>query len=446
MSQRLVILGGGESGVGAALLAKQKGWDVLLSDNGNIAPGYQEELKQHNIPFEERGHTEEHILLADEVVKSPGIPDQVPLIQKLRAKGVPVISEIEFAGRYASGRKICITGSNGKTTTTMLIQHLLRNAGVNVAMAGNVGVGFARQVAKGVEPDWWVLELSSFQLDGMYDFRADVAILLNITPDHLDRYNYEMQRYVASKLRIIQNQTPADIFIYCQDDVTLREALQTQDIKAVQLPFSIEQTMNEGACIEGDQLIINYKGEPMSLFTQELALKGRHNLYNSMAAGIVAKVIKIRKKVIRDSLASFTGVEHRLEKVSLVRGIEFINDSKATNVNSTWYALECMEKPVLWIAGGIDKGNDYADLAQLVMQKVKVLICMGKDNQKLVSFFEDKVPTIIETQSMEEAVKSAYLLGEKGDVVLLSPACASFDLFKNYEQRGQQFKEAVRAL
>lgn len=446
MKKRLVILGAGESGIGAALLAVQNGWQVFVSDMGVIKPHFMEELKECGVEFEQQGHSEERILMADEVVKSPGIPDDAPLIVKLKSKGIPVISEIEFAGRYAKGKTICVTGSNGKTTTTMLIHHILTEAGLNVGMAGNVGVSFARQVARGVEPEWWVLELSSFQLDGMYSFKADIAIILNITPDHLDRYGYEMQNYINSKFRVVQNMTENDKFIYCADDKNVVKEIEERGIVSYELPFSLNKKTGEGAYIEEDKIVINYKNESMSLFVYELSLKGRHNIYNSMAAGIVSHVIKIRKKIIRESLKSFKGVEHRLEKVAAVRGIRFINDSKATNVNSTWYALECMENPVIWIAGGTDKGNDYSELEDIVRKKVKVLICMGKDNAKLVKYFKGIVPEIIETGSMEDAVKSAYMVGEINDVVLLSPACASFDLFNNYEHRGKLFKDTVRRL
>ncbi len=446
MKKKLVILGAGESGIGAALLAVQNDWQVFVSDMGEIKPHFLDELKESGVEFEQQGHSEGRVLMADEVVKSPGIPDDAPLIVKLKSKGIPVISEIEFAGRYAKGKTICITGSNGKTTTTMLIHHILTEAGLDVGMAGNVGVSFARQVARGVEPEWWVLELSSFQLDGMFSFKADIAIILNITPDHLDRYGYKMQNYINSKFRVVQNMTESDKLVYCADDKNVVAGIAERSIVSCELPFSLNDKISEGAYIEEEEIIINYKNESMSLFVHELSLKGRHNIYNSMAAGIVSHVIKIRKKIIRDSLKSFKGVEHRLETVAAVRGIKFINDSKATNVNSTWYALECMDNPVIWIAGGTDKGNDYSELEDIVCKKVKVLICMGKDNKKLVEYFKDIVPEIIETKSMEDAVKSAYMVGEINDVVLLSPACASFDLFNNYEHRGKLFKDTVRRL
>ncbi len=446
MKKRLVILGAGESGIGAAMLAMQNGLQVFVSDMGEIKPHFLDELKEFGVEFEQRGHSEIKILMADEVVKSPGIPDDAPLIVKLKSRGIPVISEIEFAGRYAKGKTICVTGSNGKTTTIMLIYHILTEAGLNVGMAGNVGVSFARQVAQGVEPEWWVLELSSFQLDGMFSFKADIAIIMNITPDHLDRYGYEMQNYIKSKFRVVQNMAEGDKFLYCADDKNVVAEMEERSIVSIKLPFSLKNRVSEGAYLEDDKIVINYKNESMSLFVHELSLKGRHNIYNSMAAGIVSHVIKIRKKIIRDSLISFKGVEHRLEKVATVRGIKFINDSKATNVNSTWYALECMDNPVIWIAGGTDKGNDYAELEDIVRKKVKVLICMGRDNKKLVNYFKGVVPEIIETSSMKDAVKSAYMVGEINDVVLLSPACASFDLFNNYEHRGILFKDTVRKL
>ncbi|MCG8582584.1 MAG: UDP-N-acetylmuramoyl-L-alanine--D-glutamate ligase [Bacteroidales bacterium] len=444
--QKLVVLGAGESGVGAALLAKQQGWDVFVSDSGVIKENYQYELDDAGIEWEQGLHTLDIIFAANEVVKSPGIPDSVPMIQQLHARNIPVISEIEFAGRYTDSKTICITGSNGKTTTTMLIHYLLKHSGVNVEMAGNVGTSLARQIAEGKCPEWFVIELSSFQLDGMYNFKADVAVLLNITPDHLDRYDYKMQKYIDSKFRIVQNQTEEDVFVYCQDDEVIANELPKRLFRSELLPFTQMDILKRGAYSTIDELIINYNDETMSIFSRDLSLQGRHNLYNSMAAGIVAKVLNIRKKLIRESLLSFKGVAHRLEKVVSVRGIEFINDSKATNVNSSWYALECMTKPVIWIAGGVDKGNDYDELLPLVEKKVKALICLGTDNQKLLDAFGGKVSTIKETQSMEEAVNMAYRLGKKNDVVLLSPACASFDLFDNYIQRGDLFKESVRKL
>ncbi|MCT4590342.1 MAG: UDP-N-acetylmuramoyl-L-alanine--D-glutamate ligase [Carboxylicivirga sp.] len=446
MSKKLVVLGAGESGVGAALLAMQQGWDVFVSDSGVIADRFQNELNGAGIKWEQGMHTLEEVFSASEVVKSPGIPDSIPMIQQLHGRNIPVISEIEFAGRYTQAKTVCITGSNGKTTSTMLIYHLLKHSGVDVEMAGNIGTSLARQIAEGRNPEWFVIELSSFQLDGMYQFKADVAVLLNITPDHLDRYDYKMENYIDSKFRIAQNQTENDVFVYCQDDEVIANELQKRIFYSRLLPFTQNDILKQGAYSTSDELIINYNDESMSLFLQELSLQGRHNLYNSMAAGIVAKVLNIRKKFIRESLSSFKGVAHRLERVVSVRGIEFINDSKATNVNSTWYALECMSKPVVWIVGGVDKGNDYSELMPLVEEKVKAIICLGTDNEKLVRAFQGKVATLEETQSMDEAVEMAYRLGKKNEVVLLSPACASFDLFDNYIQRGDLFKESVRNL
>jgi UDP-N-acetylmuramoylalanine--D-glutamate ligase len=443
--KKIVILGAGESGVGSAVLAKQKGFEVFVSDSGQIKQKYRELLEKHSLRYEEGKHTESEILDASEVIKSPGIPEKAPLIHLLHDKGIPVISEIEFAGRYANGYKICITGSNGKTTTTNLIYHMLMKAGLKAALTGNVGNSFAMAVAEGGY-DYYVIELSSFQLDGMYDFRADIAILLNITPDHLDRYGYQLQNYVDSKFRVTQNQTASEYLIYWAEDPIIRAELAKKCYGATLLPFSADHTDNMTAFIENDQLIISYKRKTSLMTIHDLALKGRHNTYNSMAAAIAGKVLNIRKDVIRESLADFQGVEHRLEPVITVAGINFINDSKATNVNSTWYALECMETKVVWIAGGIDKGNDYSELFDVVRKKVKAVVCLGKDNRKIVESFKDKVPTIVETLSMDEAVRSSYYLAGKGDTVLLSPACASFDLFNNYEDRGRQFKAAVRNL
>jgi UDP-N-acetylmuramoylalanine--D-glutamate ligase len=444
MAKRIAILGAGESGVGAAILAQKKGFEVFVSDKGNIAQKYKDVLSQYSIQWEEGKHSEQAILNSDEVIKSPGIPEKAELIKKLRAKNIPVISEIEFAGRYTKAKIICITGSNGKTTTTLLTYHILKKAGLNVGLAGNVGDSFARKVAE-ENHDVYVLELSSFQLDDMYDFKADIAILLNITPDHLDRYEYDMNKYIDAKFRIIQNQTQEDAFIYCADDENVVKALQNKNSKAKQYPFSIKMKIEEGAYLENKNLIININ-DPLSMSIQELALQGNHNVYNSMAAGISAKLLEIRKDMIRESLTDFVNVEHRLEFVAKVGGIEFINDSKATNVNSTWYALESMENPTVWIAGGVDKGNDYASLLPIVKDKVRALICLGTDNSKLIAAFKDYIPVIEEAGSALEAVSKAYRTAKKGDTVLLSPACASFDLFENYEDRGQQFKMAVREL
>src|SRR5512133_154588 len=445
MKQRIVILGAGESGTGSAILAKKNGFDVFVTDNGAIKPRYKELLQSYEIPFEEGQHTEKHILNASEVIKSPGISEKNPLIMKIRNKGIRVISEIEFAGRYTNARKICITGSNGKTTTTTLIHHMLRKAGLNAGLAGNIGKSFALQVATD-DYDYYVIELSSFQLDGMYEFKADIAILLNITPDHLDRYDYNIQNYVDSKLRISQNLSEEDFFVYCSDDeITIRE-LEKIVMKAKQLGFTLKETRQQGAYIEGNNMKIEVDDEVFEMSLAELALKGKHNTYNSMAAGIAGSVLKIRKPIIRESLMDFAGVEHRLERFIKVHGIEFINDSKATNVNSTWYALESMTTPVVWIAGGTDKGNDYSELLDLVKQKVKALVCLGVDNSKLHKAFDGIIPEITDAGSMKDAVQAAYRLGKTGDTVLLSPCCASFDLFENYEDRGRQFKKYVREL
>jgi len=443
--KRIVILGGGESGAGAAILAKQKGFDVFLSDMGTLKPKFKEQLTSHQIAWEEGKHTPELVLNADEVIKSPGIPDKAPLVAQLRDMGVSIISEIEFAARYTTAKKICITGSNGKTTTTSLIYHMLQKAGLNVGLAGNIGQSFALQVAEN-NYDYYVIELSSFQLDGMFEFKADIAILLNITPDHLDRYDYKMQNYVDSKFRITRNLSDDNCFIFCSDDEVTVEQLKRIVLRAQQLPFSQQTKENQAAWLENEHVYINYDNSDFSMSVQELALKGKHNIYNSMAAGIAGHVLKIRKDIIRESLADFQGVEHRLERVLKVRGVQYINDSKATNVNSTWYALESMDTPVVWIAGGTDKGNDYSTLLDLVKGKVKAIVCLGADNSKIIKSFGDIVPIIVETRSALAAVTEAYKLSQPGDTVLLSPACASFDLFENYEDRGRQFKDAVRQL
>jgi UDP-N-acetylmuramoylalanine--D-glutamate ligase len=448
VSKRIVILGSGESGVGSAVLAKQKGFNVFVSDKSLIKDKYKEQLIAENILFEEGVHTEEKILNADEVIKSPGIPDKVELIQKLKAKNTPVISEIEFAGRYTNAKKICITGSNGKTTTTLLTYHILKKAGYNVGLGGNVGKSFAMQVAR-ENFDYYVLELSSFQLDGMYDFKADVAVLLNITPDHLDRYEYKFENYVASKFRITNNQSKNDAFVYCADDLTIHSHMQEHSIAAEQIPFSIKKPIDgQGAFLTENQITLNYKSnqQPLIMTIEQLALQGKHNVYNSMAASLAARIVDVRKEVIRESLQDFQNVEHRLEFIATINGIEFINDSKATNVNSTWYALESMEKPIVWICGGQDKGNDYNELFDLVKGKVKAIVCLGKDNSKIIAAFKDAVDIIVETDNANDAVAASYKIGKKGDVVLLSPACASFDLFQNYEDRGMQFKRAVKGL
>ena len=444
--ERIVILGAGESGTGAAILARHKGYDVFVSDAGRIKPFYREMLDEYQIIYESGGHTERLITNASEVIKSPGIPESAPIVKLLRKKGIRIISEIEFAGRFTGAKKICITGSNGKTTTTSLIHHMMRKAGLNVGMAGNVGRSFAYQVAT-ENYDYYVLELSSFQLDGMYGFKADIAILLNITPDHLDRYDYNFQNYVDSKFRITQNLTEDEYFVFCSDDeITIKE-LEKIVSKAEQLPFAYEKKEKDVAWVEhGERLRIEFEDVDFSMSVHELSLKGRHNTYNSMAAGIAGNVLKIRNDVIREALMDFQGVEHRLEQVMKVHGISFINDSKATNVNSTWYALESVKGRAVWIAGGIDKGNDYSELFNLVENKVKAIVCLGKDNHRIVEAFQGRVESIVETGSMEDAVRAAYYLAQDGETVLLSPACASFDLFESFEDRGRQFKNAVRAL
>lgn len=431
--------------MGAAILAQQKGYTVFLSDLGKIKEKYKTVLAGYKIDFEEEKHSEEKILNSEFVVKSPGIPDKAPLIVKLKENKIPVISEIEFAGRYNAAKTICITGSNGKTTTTLLLYHILKNAGFNVGLAGNVGKSFAWQVAE-EKHDVYVIELSSFQLDGMYDFRADVAVLMNITPDHLDRYNYNMQNYVDSKFRIIQNQTKNDFFIVCADDEVTQIEIKKRNIIPQVIPFGLGEPSGISAGVQNNQLVINLHQNQFSMSILELALQGKHNTYNSMAAGIASMIFEIRNEQLRESLANFTGVEHRLERFLKVHGIEFVNDSKATNVNSTWYALESIYKPIVWIAGGVDKGNDYAMLKGLAKEKVKAIVCLGKDNKKLHEAFKGVVKNIVDASSMDEAVKTAYYLARNGDTVLLSPACASFDLFENYEDRGTQFKQQVRNL
>lgn len=443
--KRLVVLGAAESGVGAAVLGKRKGFDVFVSDMGTISEKYKAVLQANHISFEELQHTESKILNADEVVKSPGIPDKADMVKKLKEQGTPVISEIEFAGRFTKAKMIGITGTNGKTTTTLLTHHILKKAGLNVGLAGNVGQSFAMQVAEN-DHDYYVLELSSFQLDGMLDFKCDIAILTNITPDHLDRYDYDMEKYILSKFRICQNQTEQDSFIYCKDDAVTMEYTDRLSIAATKIPFSIKETLEEGAWIEDNNLIILTNQKQFNMTLQELALQGKHNLYNSMAAGIAARILDLRNETIREGLSDFRNAEHRLEHVSTVHGIDFVNDSKATNIHSTWYALESFNKPVILILGGVDKGNDYAMLTDLIKEKVKAIICLGKENKKIHKSFKEVVSTIVDVETAEDAVKQAYRLGQKGDVVLLSPACASFDLFENYEDRGHKFKAAVRAL
>jgi UDP-N-acetylmuramoylalanine--D-glutamate ligase len=440
----VVVLGAGESGVGAAILAKVKEAKVFVSDFGAIKESFQAELNAYELEWEQGAHSMERILEADLVIKSPGIPEKAPVMKAIREKGIKVISEIEFAGYFTTAKKVCITGSNGKTTTTMLIHHMLKKAGLNVGLAGNVGYSFAKQVAL-EDNEIYVLELSSFQLDDMEDFKAEIAILTNITPDHLDRYEYNMQLYVNSKFRILNNQTAADYFIYNADDKTIMAEIEKRSIPAKKLPFSLTKEFEEGGYVANKQLIINFNNQ-FTMSIHELALKGKHNTQNSLASGLAGRILDIRKEIVRESLSDFVNVEHRLEFVAKVCGIEFINDSKATNVNSTWFALESMEQPTVWIVGGVDKGNDYSELLDLVKEKVKAIICLGKDNQKIIDTFSGHVETIVEAGSAMEAVAYGYRLAKKDETVLLSPACASFDLFENYEDRGNQFKEAVRSL
>lgn len=442
--KHISILGAGESGVGAAILAKKQGWDVFVSDFGIIKDEYKQELDRNDLKWEEGQHSEAIILTSDLIIKSPGIPDKAPLIRKLKEKGTKIISEIEFAGYYSKAKTICITGSNGKTTTTMLTYHILRKAGINVGLAGNVGQSFAKQVAT-ENFEWYVIELSSFQLDDMFDFKADIAMLLNISPDHLDRYNYEMQNYVDSKFRILNNLTQDDWFIYNNDDKIIQKELEKRKIKAQLAPFSLVEEIKQGAFLDKEQITITIN-EKFSMSIHDLALKGKHNSQNSMASAVAARILDIRSVSIRESLTDFVNVEHRLEFVAKVHGIEFINDSKATNINSTWFALESMDKPTVWIVGGIDKGNDYNELMDLVKDKVKAIICLGVDNHKIIEAFKGVVDTIVEAKSAMEAVAYGYRLASKDETVLLSPACASFDLFENYEERGDMFKEAVRRL
>ena len=445
--KNLVVLGGGESGIGAAKLGLKNGYKVFVSDNGRIKEKYKKVLSNLALEWEEKQHSEDLIFQADVVVKSPGIPDTVPLVKQLIEKEIEVISEIEFAGRFTKAKMICITGSNGKTTTALWLYHILKNGGLNVGLAGNVGKSLALQVAE-ENFDCYVLELSSFQLDGMFHFKADIAILMNITPDHLDRYEYDMQKYIESKFRIAQNQSAAEYFIYCLDDENIAKELSKRDLKAQLIPFTIKQDLNklQGAYIKNKQLIINYQNQQLNMSIYKLALEGKHNIYNSMASGVASRILELRKDVVRDSLTDFQNVEHRMEKVVSVHGIDFVNDSKATNINSTWYALETMPAGVVWIVGGVDKGNDYSILKDVVKEKVSAIVCLGKDNIKIKEAFKDTGVSISEAGSMKVAVQFAYQLGQKGDTVLLSPGCASFDLFEDYEDRGRQFKEQVRGL
>ena len=448
MSKRIVVLGGAESGTGAAVLAKLQGFDVFLSDMSNIAPAFVNTLNDYGIAFEQGQHTADLICNATEIIKSPGIPNKAPIIQQIIALQIPIISEIEFASRYTNAKMIAITGTNGKTTTTLLTYHLLKNAGLNVGLAGNIGNSFAMQVAT-KKFDYYVLELSSFMLDDMFHFKADIAILTNITPDHLDRYGYRMENYVKSKMRLVRNMDQRSALVWCSDDAYSRQGLDQLEQKPFQtytVSWKRSSSFGGGAYTLDSQLQLEINDELMSIPLNELALVGRHNAYNSMAAAVVAQLMEVRKESIRESLTNFDQLEHRLEKVGRIRGVDYINDSKATNVNSTWYALESMDKPVLWIAGGVDKGNDYTALYDLVASKVKVLICMGKDNRALHEAFAGKVPVIVNVSGMQECVQRAYQLAQKGDAVLLSPACASFDFFENYEDRGRQFKYFVNQL
>ena len=443
--KKLVILGGGESGVGAAILGKQKGYQIFVSDSGSIAKKYKKVLLHHEINFEEHQHSEPIVLNADLVVKSPGIPNNVAIVKDLTSKKVSVISEIEFASYYTKATIIGVTGSNGKTTTSLITNHLLKSANINVGIAGNIGNSFAQQVSE-QNFDSFVIELSSFQLDGIINFRPHIAIITNITPDHLDRYDYDFNNYVASKFRITKNQTKNDFLIYDADDRTINKWIKNHKIKAQLIPFSIQKEVNNGAFLKEDTIVIKLNKEEFSMSISNLKLQGKHNVKNTMAGALATQLLNVRSQSIKDSLANFEGAEHRLENVQKVNGVQFINDSKATNVNATFYALECMEQSTVWIVGGVDKGNDYEDLLPLVREKVKAIVCLGEDNEKLKAIFYNVVDMMIETAGAEEAVKVAYKLSQPGDTVLLSPACASFDLFENYEDRGRQFKSAVRSL
>jgi UDP-N-acetylmuramoylalanine--D-glutamate ligase len=446
LAKKLVILGAGESGVGAALLAKQKGYAVFVSDGGAIKANFQKELEEASIEFEAGVNSAERILAADEVIKSPGIPEKNEMVKAIRAKGIPVISEIEFGYRYKGSSKIAaITGSNGKTTTTSLLYHICKLVNEDVAMVGNIGYSFARQIAQAPKA-LYIIEVSSFQLDDIKYFKPEIAILLNITEDHLDRYDHQFENYIKSKFRIIENQTAEDYFIYCIDDETIVKHLELLTINTNPLPFSMKQEVKKGGYIKNDQMMLKIQEERVTMSIYDFALKGKHNAYNTMAASIAATTLGIRKEKIREAVSNFHSLEHRMEFVATVRGVDFINDSKATNVNSTWYALESMQKSTVLILGGVDKGNDYELIADLVKEKVKAIVCMGTDNKKLIEFFKDKVKTIVEVDTAKKAVNASFKLAEKGDLVLMSPACASFDLFKNYEDRGRQFKESVKEL
>ena len=444
MNKRIVILGAGESGTGAAVLAQKQGMDVFVTDMGNIKPEYKDLMDRYQIPWEEGKHTEEIVLAANEVIKSPGIPDEAPIVKKIKERGIPVISEIEFAGRYTDAKMVCITGSNGKTTTTSLIYHIFKQAGMNVGLAGNIGRSLALQVAL-ENHEYYVIELSSFQLDNMYKFRAHIAVLMNITPDHLDRYGNDMQNYVDAKFRIIQNQTEEDAFVFWNDDPIIRRELEKYGIQARLCPFAEAKEKGLVAYTEEEKVCFT-QPTSFNMEQEELALTGVHNLYNSMAAGISANLAGIRKEDIRQALGTFKGVEHRLEHVCRVRGVDYINDSKATNVNSCWYALQSMTSPTVLILGGKDKGNDYSEIRELAREKCKAFIYMGLHNEKLHESFDSLGLPIADVQSMKDAVEAAYRMAEPGDTVLLSPCCASFDLFTSYEDRGRQFKKCVREL
>jgi len=446
MAKKIVILGAGESGIGTALLAKQKGYDVFITDSNALKLNYQKELEENEIEFESGSHNMERILAADEVMKSPGIPDKNDLVKMIRAKEIPIISEIEFAYRYKGNAKIAaITGSNGKTTTTSLLFYICQVAEKDAAIVGNIGFSFARQIAQDPK-SLYIIEVSSFQLDDIKLFRPDIAILLNITEDHLDRYNYEFERYVKSKFRIMENQTASDCFIYCIDDDIIVKHLALLTYNTNPLPFSMKQELKKGGYIKNEQMMLKIQEERVTMSIYDFALKGKHNAYNTMAASIAATTLGIRKEKIREAVSNFHNLEHRMEFVATVKGVDFINDSKATNVNSTWYALESMQKPTILILGGVDKGNDYSLIAELVKEKVKAIVCLGVDNKKIVDYFKEFVPIILEADNANNAVLESFQLAAKGDVVLLSPACASFDLFKNYEDRGVQFKIAVKEL
>jgi len=445
-AKEISILGAAKSGIGSAILAKKLGYDVFVSDFKMIDKDHKEELSQLDIEWEEEGHSLDRLLKSDEIIKSPGIPDSTQLIQQLKSKNIPIISEIEFAGRFTKGTMVCVTGSNGKTTTTLMLKHILEKAGIDVEAVGNVGKSFAKALSE-KDHDVFVIELSSFQLDGMYDFKADIAVLLNITPDHLDRYDNDFQKYIDSKFRILNNQDKSEVFIYNTDDPVIEKEIKKRTIKSSMYGFSQNQEMKNGSWIENDQIQININNNKQTIMRiHDLAQQGKHNAYNSMASGIAARLLDIRKEIIRESLSDFQNVEHRLEFVTKVHGIEFINDSKATNVNSTWFALESMQKPTIWIAGGVDKGNDYSILEGLVKQKVVGIVCLGEKNKKINKAFGHIVNDIHNANSAQEAVRISYQLAKKGYAVLLSPACASFDLFDNYEERGTKFKKAVKAL